>query len=63
MGNFSNGSYWAERKDLLYYRYIDYIVRVIATNANFIRYKKNSKYIIRSIKSLKVANCYIINRN
>lgn len=34
MGNFSSGKYWADRSDLLYYRYIDYIVRTVGSTAH-----------------------------
>lgn len=33
MGKFSSGFYWNDRQDLLYYQYVDYIVRVIGVNA------------------------------
>ena len=32
-GAYASGRYWAQRSDLLYYRYIDYMMRVVATDA------------------------------
>ncbi|NML34329.1 class I SAM-dependent methyltransferase [Paraburkholderia antibiotica] len=34
MNNFSSGSYWSDRSDLLYYRYVDYMIRTIGRDAS-----------------------------
>ncbi|WP_167197253.1 class I SAM-dependent methyltransferase [Roseovarius gahaiensis] len=31
--NYQSGSYWRERSDMLYYRYIDYIMRCVSVSA------------------------------
>lgn len=31
--NYSAGTYWADRMDMMYYRYVDYIVRTLAHDA------------------------------
>ena len=33
VGNFASGAYWNNRQDLIYYRYVDYILRSIAADA------------------------------
>jgi SAM-dependent methyltransferase len=32
-GNFASGAYWNDRQDLIYYRYVDFILRCIAADA------------------------------
>ena len=32
--SFSTGTYWAKRADMIYYKYVDFIVRSIGANAN-----------------------------
>lgn len=34
MSGFASGLYWAEREDLLYYRYVDYIARTVGRDAS-----------------------------
>ena len=31
--SYADGRYWAKRSDMLYYRYVDYVMRVVATDA------------------------------
>ena len=33
MGAYGDGSYWKERQDLLYYKYLDFIIRSIGQEA------------------------------
>lgn len=33
-GAYASGSYWAKRSDMLYYRYVDFIVRTVAAEAD-----------------------------
>ncbi|WP_170606523.1 class I SAM-dependent methyltransferase [Ruegeria arenilitoris] len=33
-GNYQSGNYWEARSDLIYYRYVDYVVRVLGAEAS-----------------------------
>lgn len=33
VGNFASGAYWNDRQDLIYYRYVDFILRCVAADA------------------------------